>query len=127
MAVKKFKGISKKSDCQRRNTKRIIEVKEQIWLTDVEYLMLSTKHFIGILYLCSFQHYWHIYRKQNLSAKQGMQKRSMMIKNVVVKYIVYMFITAQLNPSDLLLFKQQSKQSRCLKNRIHCSAKIYVM
>ena len=42
---KYFKGFYKnKYDCQMWNTKGIIDVKEQIWLTDVKYLRLSTHH-----------------------------------------------------------------------------------
>ena len=42
---KNFKGICKKKykyDCQTWNTKGTINVKEQIWLTNVKYLRLST-------------------------------------------------------------------------------------
>ena len=36
-----FPSVSQ-NDCQTRNTEEIMDVKEQIWLTDVKYLRMST-------------------------------------------------------------------------------------
>ena len=42
---KNFKGICKKQIyCQTWNTKGIIELQEEVWLTIVKYLRLSTLH-----------------------------------------------------------------------------------
>ena len=70
-----FIGIWKENDCQTVNTKGIINVKEQIWLTIVKYFRLSTCHFmvISIIYIhiYNFKRFWHKLGKRNTCAKQG--------------------------------------------------------
>ena len=73
IAVKKFTGISKKKkrqkqkkkyDWKTRNTKGIIYLKEQIWLTNVKYLGLSTYHLMGSENMLIMNHVYHIKYRQ---------------------------------------------------------------
>ena len=51
--------------------KGIIDMKGQIWLTNVKYLRLSTFHFMGIILMfIVFQSYWYEYRKKYLPNKE---------------------------------------------------------
>ena len=48
--------------------------------------------------------YWHKYRKQNMSAREGIHKWSLMIKNIVSKCIVHIHITSELKAYLLVMF-----------------------
>ena len=56
---KLYRDLHKKNEyeCKTSNTKEIIYVKKQIWLTNVSYLRLSIEHFMDIsiciyVYIC---------------------------------------------------------------------------
>ena len=60
----------------------MIDVKEEIWLTDAKYLRLELNT-SWVLYTCMYNvpSCWHKYRKQNMPVKQRVHKCSLVRKN----------------------------------------------
>ena len=60
-------------DCQMRKSKGVIDnrCERTIWLMNVKYLRLSTKHFMAIIHVCTSSKIIGIkYRKQNVLPKR---------------------------------------------------------